>query len=522
MSTKSASVPPDDAQPISLSAASVAHGASSQKGPNGRVAIRFPTYDRSLLKPAAGGGITHLGIGAFHRAHLAVYLDDLLEHGNGSWSVTGSGVMPHDDRVGQLLGGQDGFYVVAEKEGDTATGRVIGSITNFVNGADDPGALLQNLSDPATKIVSITITEGGYPVEHGCFVESPELGSDMRADVPRSTFGLLAAALDHRRKAGSAPFTVMSCDNLPGNGDVAKLAVVGAASLRSPELSAWIERNGAFPNAMVDRITPATTDADRQWVTHRFGIRDAWPIICEPFRQWALQDTFVDGRPAFEEAGVLITGDVIPYEHMKLRLLNASHSALAYHAALAGYTYVHEAMNDSRIRDFIRTLMKDEAAPNLVSPGGIDLAEYQESLIHRFSNSAIADTISRLCLDGTAKFPTFLVPTAEAQINSGGTLSMVALTLAGWCRYLRGVADNNTQITHSHDPFLGEAIAVANASIADPRVFLAYERALGPNLAKSDRLVREFARALDSLDHIGSLATLDTWVTSAHASPVTG
>ncbi len=522
MSAKSASMPPEDAKPISLSTAAVGIAAAVQKSQGGPFDIRFPTYDRFDRGSAQQGRITHLGIGAFHRAHLAVYLDDLLERGNGSWSVTGSGVMPHDDRVGQLLRAQDGFYVVAEKEGDKATGRVIGSITNFVDGAADPDALLQNLADPLTKIVSITITEGGYPVQHGSFVESPELASDFRADVPRSTFGLLAAALDHRRKAGSAPFTVMSCDNLPGNGDVAKLAVLGAASFRSTELATWIERNGAFPNAMVDRITPATTDSDRQWVMQRFGIRDAWPIMCEPFRQWALQDTFVDGRPAFENVGVLITDDVIPYEHMKLRLLNASHSALAYHAALAGYTYVHEAMNDSKIREFIRTLMKVEAAPNLDSPRGIDLAEYQESLVHRFSNSAIADTIARLCLDGTAKFPTFLVPTAEAQIKNGGPISMVALTLAGWCRYLRGVADNGTAITHSHDPFLAEAVAVANASTADPRAFLAYERALGPNLAKSERLVREFTRAMESLDRAGSLATLDSWVRSASASSVPG
>ena len=475
----------------------------------------LPRYDRGALT----GGITHIGIGGFHRAHLAVYLDDLLRAGAGTWSVTGSGVMPHDERIAAVLGEQQGLYVLAEREGETTNSRIIGSINRFVPAHADPAPLLRYLAEPSTHIVSLTVTEGGYPVEHGSFVETPGLGDDCARAAPRSTFGILAAALDERRTGGLPPFTVLSCDNLPGNGDVARTAVLGAAALRSSDLLRWVDANGAFPNAMVDRITPATTDTDRAWVESAFGFVDEWPVVCEPFRQWALEDRFCDGRPSFEQAGVIMTSDVTPYEQMKLRLLNASHSGLAYHAALAGITHVHDAMFDHRIATFVRALMKNEAAPNLEAPSGIDLHQYQETLVQRFSNPAIADTIARLCLDGTAKFPTFIVPSLEAQIANGGPIRMLGLVLAGWCRYLRGVADDGTPLSLSHDPFLDEATAIARRSISDPRAFLKYERALGPNIGESSRLLDTFTEALSSLDRIGSLATLDVW-TSAGAHEV--
>ena len=478
---------------------------------NSRAPVTVPRYDRSRLT----GGITHLGVGGFHRAHLAAYVHDLAQSGVGSWSITGSGVMKHDENIASVLTKQDGLYLLAEREGDPYTGHVdaqiIGSITRFLPAAIDPLPLFANLCDPETKIVSLTITEGGYPVEHGAFVGDDALAADVSSSQPRTTFGLLVGALDERRKRGLAPFTVLSCDNLPGNGHVASIAVLGAAEFRSAELRKWIEQHGAFPNAMVDRITPATTDADRAWVQRTFGLTDAWPVVCEPFRQWALEDTFVSGRPAFEEVGVIMTDDVLPYEHMKLRLLNGSHSGLAYHAALAGFRYVHDAVLDPRIERFIRQLMKSEVAPNLIAPVGIDLVDYQDSLVHRFSNPAIADTISRLCLDGTAKFPTFIVPSLEDQIRSGGPLDMLALVLAGWCRYLRGVADDGSQLALSNDPFLSEATEIAHRSVSNPRAFLAYERALGPELSKSDRLLDRFSAALESLAERGSLATLEAW-----------
>lgn len=478
-----------------------------------RQPLTLPTYDRAALN----GGITHLGVGGFHRSHLALYVDDLAQTGNSTWSITGSGVTAHDTHIARVLSEQDGLYLLAEREGEHVDGRIIGSLTNFLPAQHDPAPLLANLVDPNTRILSLTITEGAYPVEHGSFVESESLALDVRSESPTGTFGLVIEALDRRRKAGLAPFTVLCCDNLPGNGSVARTAILGAASLRSAELAKWIEHNGAFPNAMVDRITPQTTDADRAWAAKTFGFTDGWPVVCEPFRQWALEDHFVEtagrqSRPSFELAGVLMTSDVLPYEHMKLRLLNGSHSALAYHAALAGIHYVHEATLHPAIQRFIRSLMKDEAVKTLaVAPVGIDLDEYQESLVRRFSNPAIADTIARLCLDGTGKFPTFIVSSLESQLASGGEIRMLTLAIAGWCRYLQGVADDGSTLTISGDPFLTEATGFAHQSATDPTAFLHYKRALGPNLASSSRLADVFTEALNDLKTYGSLGTLDRW-----------
>jgi mannitol 2-dehydrogenase len=477
-----------------------------EKGSISGTPVTLPAYPRT----SENGGITHLGVGGFHRAHLALYIDDLAQTGS-EWSITGSGVMPHDQRISEILSRQDGLYLLAEREGNDVTGRIIGSLMSMIPAHHDSGPLLQHLSDPATRIVSLTITESGYPVDHGTYVGNDALAIDARSEVPKTTFGIIAAALDARRKSGTAPFTVMSCDNLPGNGHVARVAVLGAATERSSDLAAWLESHGAFPNGMVDRITPQTTDADRAWATKTFGFVDEWPVVCEPFRQWALEDSFVSRRPEFENVGVLMTADVIPYEHMKLRLLNGSHSGLSYHAALAGIHYVHDAVLDPRIETFIRTLMKDEAAPNLVAPAGIDLAAYQDSLVRRFSNPAIADTIPRLCMDGTSKFPTFIVPSLEDQLAKGGPIRMLALVLAGWCRYLRGTADDGSTLTLAHDPFLADAVDAARQSIADPRAFLHYEKGLGKNLAQSDRLLTTFTEALSSLEQHGSLKTLEQW-----------
>lgn len=473
-----------------------------------RIAARIavPTYDRHLP-----GGIVHVGVGGFHRAHLAAYLHDLLAKGATDWSIVGSGVMPADARMAEVLGAQDGLYVLVEREGTEARAEVVGSVTDYVYAGDETASLLARLVEHTTHIVSMTITESGYPVEQGLFVETDALRADSVADEPRTPFGIIVRALDARRRAGLPPFTVLSCDNLPGNGDVARVATLGAATLRSADLAAWLDRHGAFPNAMVDRITPMTTDADRNFVQAAYGVIDDWPVTCEPFRQWALEDAFSDGRPAFEDAGVLMTTDVAPYERMKLRLLNGSHSGLAYHAALAGLTYVDEALAQPAINRFVQHLMHDEVAPTVPAPPGIDLAAYQAELVHRFSNAAIGDRIGRLCLDGSSKFPTFIVPPLEEQIARDGSMRMLALVLAGWCRYLQGRADDGRPLELAADPYLDEAVAAARASKQEPRAFLGYHRALGHNLELSERLASTFADALYSLERRGSLATLDEW-----------
>jgi mannitol 2-dehydrogenase len=469
--------------------------------------LPVPRYEAAGLC----GGIVHLGVGGFHRSHLAAYVHDLLQDGRTAYSIVGAGLLPSDKSMADALRAQGGLYVLIERDGVDARAAVIGSISEYIFAADDSRPLVRTMADQATHIVSLTITESGYPVEAGVFVDSAELREDARSDCPASAFGVIACALDARRRSGLPPFTVMSCDNLPGNGDVARVATLGAAALRSDRLARWVETSGAFPNAMVDRITPATTDADRRFVSREFGFEDRWPVACEPFRQWALEDEFCDGRPPFEQAGVLTTTDVSPYERMKLRLLNGSHTGLAYHAALAGIELVDQAMAEPAIERFVRTLMHEEVAPNLAPPNGIDLDEYQASLIHRFSNPATGDQVARVCLDGSSKFPTFIVPSVEAQLDRGGSVRMLALVLAGWCRYLRGQGDDGSRLNLAHDPFLADAVDAAVASREDPRRFLQYGRALGSRLADSERLVETFTDALDSLERFGSLATLAAW-----------
>jgi mannitol 2-dehydrogenase len=470
-----------------------------------------PVYDRRALP----GGIVHIGVGGFHRAHLAVYVDELLTRSRSEWSIVGAGLLPGDRLMADVLTAQDGLYVLIERDGRQAHGSVVGSIGEFVFAGAGTAALRQRLADQSTRIVSMTITESGYPVLGGQFVESVAIGDDATADTPVTTFGLLAASLDDRRRAGMAPFTVLSCDNLPGNGDVARTALLGAATMRSPDLAAWIERNGGFPNSMVDRITPATTDADRAFVLDTYGFVDRWPVSCEPFMQWALEDHFVLGRPSFEDVGVFMTQDVIPYEHMKLRLLNGSHSGLAYLSALAGIVLVGEALAVPSIERFVRQLMAREVAPNLPAPPGIDLADYQNSLVHRFANPAIGDQIARLCVDGSSKFPTFTVPSIEDQLARGGSVRLLALVLAGWCQYLRGRADDGTPLTLAHDPHLAEAIAAAEASREDPAQFLSYQRTFGPNLRHSTVFCAAFTEALASLQRVGALATIEAWTSTS-------
>ncbi len=495
-----------------LNAGLAAELRTSSANPSLRVAPLPISSPLTGTTAVACGSIVHFGVGAFHRSHLAVYLDDLRSIPNATpWSITGTGVMTQDQTMADVLGAQDGLYVVVEKSGEAATARVISSITGFSRAVPDSADTVRRLADPSTSIVSLTITEGGYPVNHGVFDPNEKLLADLASANPQTTFGIIIRALETRRAAGVAPFTVMSCDNLPGNGNVVRTAVLGAAAATSDVLATWVERNGAFPNGMVDRITPATTDADRQFVADTFGIIDGWPVVCEPFRQWALEDKFVTDRPRFEDVGVLMTTDVVPYEHMKLRLLNGSHSALAYHAALAGIEYVDQAMADHRIERFVRALMANEAAPTLETPAGIDLVAYQNELVHRFSNPAIADTIARLCLDGTAKFPTFILQTLAHQLQTNGPIDMLTLAIAGWCRYLRGFNDAGKPIVLSNDPNLDEAREAAVRSATQPAAFLQYSRVFGNDLHRSERLVAKLTDALESLEQHGSLQTLERW-----------
>lgn len=403
--------------------------------------VVVPDYDRA----GASAGIVHFGVGAFHRAHQAVYLDDVLAGGGSEWGICGVGVLPHDRRIADVLQAQDGLYTLMTVDSDdTTVVRVIGSHLGHLHAPDNPAAVLEALADPATKIVSLTITEGGYSINDatGEFEPTdPAVLADLAgAEVPSSVLGFIVAGLAARRAAGSAPFTVMCCDNIQHNGHVTRTAITGFAARLDPDLAGWIGEHVAFPNSMVDRITPATTPEVAAAVA-AYGIEDGWPVRAEAFTQWVLEDNFPAGRPPLETVGVQIVPDVMPYELMKLRLLNASHQLMAYLGVLSGYTYAHEVCRDADFVAYLLDYMHTEAIPTLAPVPGIDLDAYCDQLIDRFSSEAIRDTLARLALDGSDRIPKFVLPVVEAQLATGGDIRRATLALAAWSRYLDPATD---------------------------------------------------------------------------------
>jgi mannitol 2-dehydrogenase len=470
-----------------------------------------PAYDRAQVTT----GVVHFGVGGFHRAHQAVYHDRLMNAGTAlDWGICGVGVMPADRRMKEALEAQDGLYTLVVKHADgTYEPRVIGAITEYRFAPDDPEAVVEKLADPATRIVSLTVTEGGYAIDPvtGEFAPAGDVARDLEPDaVPLTTFGFVTEALRRRRERRVAPFTVMSCDNLQGNGHLSRRAFTAFARRRDPELGEWVEREVRFPNSMVDRITPQTTDEDRAEVRERFGIDDRWPVVCEPFTQWVLEDAFSLGRPPYEQAGVQVVEDVEPYELMKLRLLNASHQALCYFAYLDGYRLVHEAAQDPLYRAFVRGYMDDEATPTLAPVPGVDLDEYKQTLIERFSNPEVRDTIARLCAESSDRIPKWLLPVVRAQLAAGGPITRSAAVVASWARYAEGVDERGEPI-EVVDRLADRLTAIARRQRAEPDAFIANRELFG-DLADEPRFVEAYRSALKSLHERGARATLESIV----------
>jgi mannitol-1-phosphate/altronate dehydrogenase len=468
--------------------------------------VAVPTYERRQVQRP----IVHLGVGGFHRAHQAVYLDDLAERRvTSDWGERGVGLLPGDQRMAAALEPQQCLYTVVERSAERDTARVVGSLGEYAFAPGEPQRVLGWLSDPATRIVSMTITEGGYLVDDktGVFdAQNPTVEADTDAEVPKTAFGYLCVALQRRRDAGNAPFTVMSCDNLQGNGGIARTAVTSFARLRNDALANWIESEVAFPNAMVDRITPQTTDADRAMVAETFGIVDDWPVVTEPFKQWVLEDTFPNGRPPLEEVGVQIVPDVHPYETMKLRLLNGSHQAMAYLGYLAGYRYVHDAMADADLRRLIVRMMDEEITPLLPPVPGIDLTEYKHTWIERVLNPKIKDTLARLAFGGSDRMPKFLLPSIAEALAQGRPHHLLTLATVGWLRYLRGVDEQGAPIVLQDDR-ADELRVLANHGLTDPRPLLSVRRVFG-DLGQNEEFVRELSSALRDLDARGARGVL--------------
>ena len=470
--------------------------------------VPAPAYDRGLVTP----GVVHVGVGGFHRAHQAMYHDRLMNEGRAlDWGICGAGVLAADRRMQQALDAQDGLYTLVLKHGDGRyEPRVIGSVVQYLFAPDDPEAVIEKMAAEPTRIVSLTVTEGGYNIGDatGEFdAANPGVARDLAPGaVPRTTFGLITEALRRRRDRGLAPFTVMSCDNLPGNGHLARRAFTAFARLRDPGLGDWVEREVGFPDSMVDRITPATTDADRAEIAGRFGIDDRWPVVCEPYAQWVLQDAFTAGRPPYEKAGVQVVGDVEPYELMKLRLLNASHQAMCYFAYLSGYRLVHQAARDPVFSAFLLGYMNEEATPTLPPVPGVDLTEYKHTLIERFSNSQVRDTIARLCAESSDRIPKWLLPVVRQQLATGGEIRRSAAVVASWARYAEGV-DEAGQPIEVVDRLRDSLMTLARRQREDPLAFIA-NRDLFGDLADHERFVTAYTSALASLQQRGALATL--------------
>lgn len=471
-----------------------------------------PGYDRTRLS----AGIVHFGVGNFHRAHQAVYLDALFSTGRDhDFAIVGAGVMPGDVAMREALASQDWLTTVVDQSAERSEARVTGAMIDILPVADMP-AIIDRLADPAIRIVSLTVTEGGYFVDAaGHFDPShPAIVADGRnPEAPATVFGLIAAGLKRRKAEGTPAFTVMSCDNIPHNGVVARDAVSGLARLWDPAFGDWIAREVAFPNGMVDRITPATGERERALLKADFGIEDAWPVFCEDFRQWVLEDNFPAGRPALEDVGVQFVPDVTPFEIMKIRILNGGHAVIAYPAGLLDIHFVHEAMEHPLIAAFLEKIEREEIIPVVPPVPDTDLDWYFGEIKRRFANPKIGDTVRRLCLDGSNRQPKFIVTTIADRLKAGGDVTGLALETALWCRYCYGESEAGKTI-EPNDPNWDSLVPIARRAKDDPGAWLEQEAVYG-DVARDERFREKFAHALNALWSEGTEAVLKRYLSDA-------
>ncbi len=471
--------------------------------------VQVPGYDRKGITP----GIVHIGVGNFHRAHQALVIDRLARLGKAQeWGIRGLALLPGDESLARAMQAQDGLYTLIEKHADGSWDyRIIGSVLDVTFAPDSADAAIEVLTDPKLRIVSLTITEGGYNFDRltGEFMlDAPEVARDLEPHAPPTTvFGLVYAALAERRNEGIEPFTVLSCDNIQHNGDVAKAMFTEFARAKDTQFADWMESHVSFPNSMVDRITPVTTEQDKELVLEHLGVRDECPVLCEPFFQWVVEDDFPTGRPEWELAGVQVTDNVAPYEKMKLRLLNASHQGLAYFAHLMGYEYVHDAAQDPLIATFLRRYMDQEATPTLDALPGVDLDAYKTELIERFANPEVKDTVARLAAESSDRIPKWLLPVVRERLASGGEVTYSAAIVASWARYAEGTDEQGGPIDVV-DPLKGQLIPIAQRQRTDPLAFIENRELFG-ELVDNQRFRESYRQTLDSLHERGARATLE-------------
>ncbi len=468
--------------------------------------VRKPAHDSSQLET----GIVHLGVGAFHRAHQAVYTDDVIQSGDLRWGTVGASLRAADTR--DALKPQDWLYMVAEADQAGERLRVIASLKDVLVAPESPEALIAAMCQPSVKIISMTVTEKGYchdPATGELNEAHPDILHDLANPAsPRSAPGFIARAIELRRKNNLAPFTVLCCDNLPANGHTVHKVVSRLGALQSADLGAYIGNEIAFPSTMVDRIVPTTTDQDRQRIAATLGVKDSWPVMTEAFTQWVVEDRFPSGRP---EWAATFVSDVGPFETMKLRLLNGSHSCIAYLGYLAGHETVAAAMQNADLARFVRRLMDEESTPTLNVPSGTDVEGYKAALINRFQNSALRHRTWQIAMDGSQKLPQRLLGTARDRLKSGASIDCLALGVAAWMRYATGV-DEKGQPIDVRDPLRDELRRRADAAglVASQLApaLLSIEEIFGKDLAESQRFVSSVTSALDNLITQGASPTL--------------
>lgn len=452
--------------------------------------VQRPSYDRSTLKT----GIVHLGVGAFHRAHKAYYTEAVLNRFGGNWGILGASL--RSATVGDQLTPQDGLYTLVERSTDEERFQIIGAVQAVLVGPDNPAALIDAMANPEVKIVSLTVTEKGYchdPATGNLNLEHPDIIHDLQhLNAPRTAIGYLVAALARRQQADIKSFTALSCDNLPDNGTTLGKVVQQFARKVNSDLAQWIENNTLFPCTMVDRIVPATTPEDRDQVASRLGLRDEGAVVAEPFTQWVIEDRFVDGRPEWEAVGAELVTSVTDYENMKLRLLNGSHSTLAYAGYLAGFDYISEVMEEPAFDNLITLFMAREAGETLVVPKGFDLTRYQNQLRERFRNTALKHRTWQIAMDGSQKLPQRLLHTVRDQLRGNGHIDIICLAVAAWIRYVSGVDERGDAIEVS-DPLASRLRALCDANKGDVagmvKAIVAVTEVFGTDLTDETRFV---------------------------------
>jgi fructuronate reductase len=473
---------------------------SSKTLPSVAAGVALPGYDRAAARP----GIVHLGVGAFARAHQAAYVEECMARGETGWGIVGASLRSPDMR--DALAPQDGLYTMAVRSGEGARLRVIGALREVLVAPESPAALIARMADPAIRIVTLTVTEKGYchdPASGTLDESHPDIIHDVQnASAPRSAPGLLVAALAARKAAGARPFTVLPCDNLPANGKTVKRVLARLAALTSPDLGRWVEDEVACPSTMVDRIVPATTPEDRAAVAAALGMEDAWPVMTEPFTQWVVEDDFPAGRPDLASVGVEMAADVEPFEHMKLRLLNGSHSAMAYLGYLAGYETIADTIGDPAFSRFVQAMMDEEVTPTLRMPPSVDLPGYKAALLRRWSNPALKHRTWQIAMDGSQKLPQRLLVPIRERLALGAPIGRMAMTIAGWMRYVAGTDERGRPIDVS-DPLADVLRAAADAAGPSPDrlapALLAIAQVFGRDLPADPRFREAVTQALTTL-----------------------